>query len=413
VTERQRSMDELALIEQMRELRQSERAPDAFREQLSARLLEAVEASAPAAASMHADASEGWPSVPLAPGRQRSLASFGGPVLSRVVPGSSASMAAWLVPLGIGLLGIGAAAGHFATRWVATPWVEAESTSRVPVDREPSPRKAPVSPLGAAAAVRVAGEQIQTDDPAGSSDNAPGNAAPDTSPPNASPPNASPPNASPPNARPRADARDRPRLDPPPRAPHAEPTAPVMASVSPIPHWQLDTVALARGGAVVARGRNLVTNGDFRQGAALWSVRVWNDFEQFPATVAPHRFVDGALCVTLRPGEHRLGGWPFGKTELMPHSFELAAARPYRLSLRAWTSGPLAIQLAIKIGAQFEPYTQTIAALVPVTAERQSFTVDFTAPHSEPNGGISWLASAAAQGGEGELCVDDISVTMR
>ncbi len=371
MTERRRSIDELALIEQLRELRQSERAPNVFREQLPARLLEALETVASAQDPAR-----------RAPGHQRYLVRFWIWVASPFAPGSQAaghrSVAARLVPLSIVLLGIGAAGGHWATRWA-----ERSSRATVAVDREPPA----CSPLvtAASSASRACTE--------------------------------TPPTA----------VKDIPtvplvpgdRVQPRPLQPSdmlrgslpAEP--PRLMDVLPIRHWQLNATAVAHGGTVVAKGRNLVTNGDFSKGAALWSIRVWNDLESFPATIAAHRFLDGALCVKLRAGERRLGGWPFGKADLLPNSFELLGARPYRLSLRAWVSGSLAMQLAVKVGQQTAPYTQTLAALVPVTAERQSFVVDFTAPHSELNGGIAWLASAAADGAEGELCVDDISVTMR
>lgn len=165
-----------------------------------------------------------------------------------------------------------------------------------------------------------------------------------------------------------------------------------------------------------ASGPNLVTNGDFSQGTALWSVRQWDGLVG-PASAALARFevVQGALCTTIANGEFVLGGWPWEDRSLSPHSFELERGQRYRLSLRAWSKGPLPVALVIKVGQQRQPYSPAIVARVPVTQLTQFFSVAFEPHADDDDAGIAFAASAIATpealGDSSDLCIDDVRLT--
>ncbi|MEO8177256.1 MAG: hypothetical protein ABI895_00345 [Deltaproteobacteria bacterium] len=165
-----------------------------------------------------------------------------------------------------------------------------------------------------------------------------------------------------------------------------------------------------------ALGPNLVTNGDFSQGTALWSVVRWDSFVGPPSTVrAPFDIVKGALCTTLRGGDLAHGSWPAEDRSLSPHSFELERGQRYRLSLRVWTKGPLPVSLLFKVGHQSEPYAAAVVATVPVTQLPQLLSVAFEPHADDADAGIAFAASALvtpeARLGSSDLCIDDVRVT--
>jgi hypothetical protein len=165
-----------------------------------------------------------------------------------------------------------------------------------------------------------------------------------------------------------------------------------------------------------ALGPNLVTNGDFSHGTALWSVRRWDFFDgRTPTVRAPFEIVDGALCTTIRGGEIVIGGWPWEDRSLSPSSFELERGQRYRLSLRAWTKGPLPVALVFKVAHQYDPYDPAVVATVPVTQVPHLFSVTFEPHGKDDEAGVAFVASALANRpalpGSSDLCIDDVQVT--
>lgn len=176
-----------------------------------------------------------------------------------------------------------------------------------------------------------------------------------------------------------------------------------------------------RAGQSVA-GQNLISNGDFSYGDSMWSVRNWQGLGD--SSVAPYYSVQaGALCTTLERGQQVLGGWPWDDRRLTPSSFELERGKRYRLSLRAWSSGPKPVDLVVKVGHQKAPYTPALVAAVPVQAEPGRFDIEFVAERDDRMAGLAFVASSASDGPQGdtaqgdtaqgdtapsELCIDDV-----
>jgi len=163
-------------------------------------------------------------------------------------------------------------------------------------------------------------------------------------------------------------------------------------------------------------GPNLITNGDFSQGTALWSVRRWDDFvAPEPTALAPYDVVRGALCTTVRSGAFVIGGWPWDDRSLSPNSFALERGQRYRVSLRAWIKGPLQVALVFKVGHQEQPYDAAIVAAVPVTQIPRLFSIAFEPHADDDNAGVGFVANAVANPdtpfGSSELCIDDVKLT--
>jgi hypothetical protein len=156
-------------------------------------------------------------------------------------------------------------------------------------------------------------------------------------------------------------------------------------------------------------GRNLITNGDFSRGDVMWSVRTWQGFGN--TSVAAYYSVQaGALCTTLQRDQQVLGGWPWDDRRLSPSSFELERGKSYRVSLRAWSTGPELVQLVVKVGHQKPPYKPALVAKVPITAERGLFDIDFVAARSDTLSGFAFVATSPSDRPVSEFCIDDVSV---
>jgi hypothetical protein len=173
---------------------------------------------------------------------------------------------------------------------------------------------------------------------------------------------------------------------------------------------------MSEGPLPAAIGPNLVTNGDFSQGTALWSVRRWDDFvAPVPAALAPYDVVQGALCTTLRSGAFVLGGWPWDDRSLSPNSFTLERGQRYRVSLRAWIKGPLQVALVFKVGHQEQPHDAALVAAVPVTQIPRLFSIAFEPHADDDNAGVGFVANAVADPatpfGSSDLCIDDVQLT--
>jgi hypothetical protein len=165
----------------------------------------------------------------------------------------------------------------------------------------------------------------------------------------------------------------------------------------------------ARGNIRPDSGGNFITNGDFSRGDVMWSVRSWQGFSD--TSVAAYYSVQaGALCTTLERNQQVLGGWPWDDRRLSPSSFELERGKRYRLSLRAWSSGPELVQLVVKVGHQQPPYDPALVARVPITAEPGRFDVDFVAARRDTFAGFAFVATSPSDEPLSEFCIDDVSV---
>jgi hypothetical protein len=173
------------------------------------------------------------------------------------------------------------------------------------------------------------------------------------------------------------------------------------------PSYPNDAVVSSRGDVAVARGGNLLTNGDFSSGDVLWSVRQLKASGDLSAD-AGFAVREGALCGVVWSGEYVLGGWPFGDRRLSPNSFEIVRGARYRLSLRAWSPGPKPVDLVVKVGHQEAPFAASLVAVVPVGATPERFDVEFVARGSDDNAGFAFIGACPLEVGRGELCLDDV-----
>jgi hypothetical protein len=184
------------------------------------------------------------------------------------------------------------------------------------------------------------------------------------------------------------------------------PYGPVYLRAFPVTHHASPGAYPAAFGA--AGGRNLLSNGDFSQGEAMWSVREWQDMTSFGSI--PYYVVAGALCTRVRGGQHAVGGWPWDDHSLKPDHVELEAGRRYGFSVKAWVKGSLPVQLLFKLGHQSAPNQSMLGMMVPVSAAVQSYGVEFTAPRDDDRAGVAFVLSTAPGAGQTELCVDDVTL---
>ncbi|HTV25525.1 MAG TPA: hypothetical protein VMG12_42810 [Polyangiaceae bacterium] len=181
-----------------------------------------------------------------------------------------------------------------------------------------------------------------------------------------------------------------------------------------LPHgasYPAGTRVIARGNVRPARdlSNNLISNGDFSHGDTMWSVRNWQGYGA--ASIAAYYAVRaGALCTSLERNQQVLGGWPWDDRRLSPSSFELERGKRYRLSLRAWSSGPESVDLVVKVGHQKEPYTPALVAQVPVRSEPELFDIDFVAERRDNLAGLTFIAGGPEHSPQSELCIDDVSL---
>lgn len=153
-------------------------------------------------------------------------------------------------------------------------------------------------------------------------------------------------------------------------------------------------------------GPNLVDNGDFSQGDALWTTLHWPPVG--PWKPIPSRVENGALCASVKGGESTMLSW-----QALPdatRAIELRAGQPYRLSLRASATGPLAVRLVAKVGHREPPFMPAVQAPIPVEAEPHLFAIDFQPKHAEPKAGIAFVVSAPRGEAQNEVCIDDVAL---
>jgi hypothetical protein len=206
-----------------------------------------------------------------------------------------------------------------------------------------------------------------------------------------------------------------------PDAPWLSPSAALRAIRSVATPFLRDDSMYPRGTRVVARGnvrpeslspertRNFITNGDFSRGDVMWSVRSWQGFGD-TSLAAYYSVQAGALCTALDRNQQVMGGWPWDDRRLNPSSFELEPGQRYRLSLRAWSSGPERVELVVKVGHQKEPYTPALVAKVPLQAEPGLFDIDFVAARRDTFAGFAFVATSPRDQPHSEFCIDDVSV---
>jgi D-alanyl-D-alanine carboxypeptidase len=154
------------------------------------------------------------------------------------------------------------------------------------------------------------------------------------------------------------------------------------------------------------QGPNLVDNGDFSAGEALWATLVWPPFAA-PQPV-PSRVEDGALCASVKGGQNVILSWPTASDPRK--AIELSQGKRYRFSFRASTTGPLAVRVVAKVGHQEEPYTPAVQAPIPVEAAPHVFALDFEPDHADAQAGIAFILSAPRGDAENDICIDDVSV---
>lgn len=165
------------------------------------------------------------------------------------------------------------------------------------------------------------------------------------------------------------------------------------------------------------RGPNLFAEAPFSMRSAAWQVRRWDDLSVAPTVSARHDFKEGALCVSLGPGERVLGGWPWAaSSSVAPKGVPLAPGKPYRLVFKAWAHEPLPAQLLIAVGHVRLPFSAAAGARVPVTTEPQSFVIDFASEHGDPSVGVAFLATSSKDASEKEptrVCLSELTLTER
>jgi CubicO group peptidase (beta-lactamase class C family) len=154
------------------------------------------------------------------------------------------------------------------------------------------------------------------------------------------------------------------------------------------------------------RGPNLVDNGDFSHGDALWTTTLWPPVG--PWQTIPSRVENGALCASIKGGQSTILSWQAlpGATK----AIELREGQPYRLSLRASMTGPLAVRLVAKVGHQELPFTPAVQAPIPVEGAPHVFAIDFEPDHADAKAGIAFILSAPSGEAQNEVCIDDVAL---
>ena len=152
----------------------------------------------------------------------------------------------------------------------------------------------------------------------------------------------------------------------------------------------------------------------FSTESQTWQVRRWDDLRAPPGEPAPHQLERGAVCLPLGGGQRVIGGWPWvvdGAAVPAPAKVELRVGVPYRLVFDAWAQEPLPAQVLIALGHARLPFSAAGGARVPVTSERQTFEVRFTAPYDDADVGVAFLATAAVGEEATRVCLGDVTLT--
>jgi CubicO group peptidase (beta-lactamase class C family) len=154
---------------------------------------------------------------------------------------------------------------------------------------------------------------------------------------------------------------------------------------------------------------NLVVNGDFSEGSALWGITQYVQ----AARLGPynHRVKNGIVCMNVVGAERVIMGWPDTEMPTRP-SFSLRAGTSYRLFLRASLKGPLPVDVRIKVGDQVPPYVPALRGWAPITNELKSFEVDFQAKRDVERAGVALIIESPPGYGETVLCVDEIALAV-
>jgi hypothetical protein len=145
-------------------------------------------------------------------------------------------------------------------------------------------------------------------------------------------------------------------------------------------------------------GGNLITNGDFSLGDALWHVDNWST----PTTVS-YAVKDGQFCATLNPGASITLGWPSDTSA----SIMLASGALYYFGYRASWSGASTAGLILQAKAGTAAFSTMSDQL---TSTPQLFQHSFYGDGEPPTGvafNVTYNGSTP-----GDLCVDDVTLIL-
>jgi hypothetical protein len=120
------------------------------------------------------------------------------------------------------------------------------------------------------------------------------------------------------------------------------------------------------------------------------------------------RVEHGALCASVKGGQNVIMSWPTASDP--PQPINLSPSTTYRLSFRAFMTGPLAVRIVAKVGHRDAPYTPVVQAPVAAEAAPHLFAVDFEPHHADPEAGVAFVLSAPRGDAQNEVCIDDVSV---
>ncbi len=181
------------------------------------------------------------------------------------------------------------------------------------------------------------------------------------------------------------------------------------------------------------RGVSLLGDRPFSELSKAWQVRRWNNLKWDPTNSAVFDFHEGALCITLEPGERVIGGWPWteqadtlalgdtaasedtvpSEDTIAPEAVPLVAGKSYRLTLTAWAHEPVPAQMLVAVGHSRLPFSAAAGARVPVTTKPQPYVVDFAVTSSDPSIGVGFLATNARDSEPTRVCVSDVTLHER
>lgn len=180
------------------------------------------------------------------------------------------------------------------------------------------------------------------------------------------------------------------------------------------PLFRTPAPVLPAGEVAPPASSSLFPEQPFSARSGAWQVRRWDNLGVAPTESAAHDFSEGALCFPLEAGQRVLGGWPWvAGDNVAPKGVRLTPGRPYRLHFRAWAHEPLPAQLLVGVGHVRLPFSAAAGARVAVTAEPQSFVVDFSSANGDPSVGVAFLATAARDAEPTRVCVTDVTLVER
>lgn len=155
---------------------------------------------------------------------------------------------------------------------------------------------------------------------------------------------------------------------------------------------------------------NLLSGAPFGPEGHGWQLRHWENLREDPTTEVEHKFEREAVCFALSSGERILGAWPWGReNEAKPLSaLALRKGQKYSLSFEVWASAPKSVRLLAAVGHAAAPYSSIAGARIPVTSNRQRYSVGFVPEYDDPSAGIAFLARGALDSGRVQVCLANV-----